>query len=152
MEIKVKGIDISNALTSIKLDPQVGVDNKKLTVVVERNSSLGNPLDLKDAEITITSDNPSVASVGEDGTLTAGTEGKAKINVVAHLNGNRASDYFYIDVDAQGKMHLHSFLKEAKLTLSNSFIKKNEPVIGSLEGRPNTGEQVELNGAALEYM
>ncbi|MCJ8014214.1 discoidin domain-containing protein, partial [Paenibacillus sp. KQZ6P-2] len=140
------------ALANLKLDPKIGADNKAVTVDVKGYSFLGDPLDLTNAKITMISENPSVAAVGADGVITAGSQGKARIQVTASLNGYSASDFFYVDVDANGIMHLNPYLREVKLSLSSNTIKKNEPIVGALTGTLNTGEQADLSAATVEYV
>ncbi|MCJ8014215.1 discoidin domain-containing protein [Paenibacillus sp. KQZ6P-2] len=151
MEVQVFSSGDLTALGSLKLDPKIGADNKTVTVDVKGYSFLGDPLDLADAKITLTSENPSVAVVGADGVITAGLQGKARILVTARLNGYNASDYFFADVDANGSIHLNPYLREVKLTLNQNTIKTNEPIVGALEGTLSTGEKVDLSEATIEY-
>ena len=69
LEVQVFSLADLTGLGNIKLDPKIGTDNKTVTVDVEGKSFLGEPLDLTDANITITSENPSVAAVGADGVI-----------------------------------------------------------------------------------
>ncbi|NOU88333.1 hypothetical protein GC102_21595, partial [Paenibacillus sp. LMG 31460] len=151
LEVKVFSVGDLTALGSIKLDPKIGTDNKKVTVDVKGYSFLGEPLDLSDANITFTSDKPSVAAVGADGVITAGAEGKAKITVSVRKGSYIASDYIYVDVDADGKIVLNSFLREVKLSLNKTTIQSDKPVIASIDGLLNTGETTDLSRAAVEY-
>ncbi|WP_246293904.1 discoidin domain-containing protein [Paenibacillus planticolens] len=139
------------ALGSIKLDPKIATDNKTVTVGVKGSSYLGDPIDLTDANITITSDKSSVAAVSADGVITAGAEGKAKINVSVKKGGYIASDYFYVTVDAEGKIVLNPFLKEVKLSLNKTTIQSDKPIIASIDGLLNTGETTDLSRATVKY-
>ncbi|WP_314584839.1 Ig-like domain-containing protein [Paenibacillus terrigena] len=152
LEVQMFSSGDLTALGTLKIDPKISADHKSVTVNVQGYSFLGDPLDLTNAKISFTSDKPSVASVGANGVITAGTAGKAKIQVIATLGSYSASGYFIVDVDADGKFQLNPYLSEVKLTLDRSTIKKNEPIIAALKGTLNTGEQADLSAATVEYV
>lgn len=139
------------ALGSIKLDPKVDADGRTAAIDVAGSSFLGQPIDLGDANLAFASDDPSVAEVGADGVVSAAGKGRTRINVTVELDGYRASDHFYVDVDASGQLSLPAFLKEVKLSLNKSDIKKNEPIVGAVEGTLSTGEKANLSKATVAY-
>ncbi|MGW1091873.1 DUF7402 domain-containing protein [Streptomyces sp. NPDC002596] len=139
------------ALGSIKLDPKVGAGGRTAATGVAGFSFLGQPIDLGAAKLAFTSDDPSVAEVGADGVVSAAGKGRTRINVTAELDGYRASDYFYVDVDASGQLSLPVFLKEVKLSLNKSDIKTNEPIVAVVEGALSTGEKVNLSKTTVAY-
>ena len=120
LDVRVYSLRDLTALGSIKLQPQAGPDDSTATIDVKGSSFLGAPLDLRGADLSVTSDNPAVVAVGADRVLSSGTAGKARVTVAAELGGYRAEDYFYVAVDASGRMSFPTFLKQVKLALSNS--------------------------------
>lgn len=152
LEVQVHSLRDLTALGSLELHPKTGVDSRTATIDVKGFSFLGAPVDLRDAELTVTSDTPSVVAVGADKVLSSAGAGRARINVTAELAGYRASDHFYVDVDADGRMSFPVFLKQVKLALSSGSIKANEPVVGSIEGTTNTGQAANLSKAKTEYV
>ncbi|MER6949141.1 discoidin domain-containing protein [Nonomuraea sp. NPDC000554] len=152
LEVRVLSLTDLTALGRLELQPKAGADGQTATIDVKGYSFLGAPVDLKGAKVAITSDNPSVVAVGADKVLSSGGAGRARINVTAELAGYRADDYFYVDVDADGRMSFPTFLKQVKLALSDGSIRVNNPVVGTIEGTLNTGEKANLSKAKIEYV
>ncbi|MFI6741871.1 discoidin domain-containing protein [Nonomuraea sp. NPDC050451] len=152
LEVRVFSLRDLTALGSLELQPKAGADSQTATIDVKGYSLLGAPVDLRGAEVAITSDHPSVVAVGADKVLSSGGAGRARINVTAKLAGYRADDYIYVDVDADGRISFPAFLKQVKLALSDSTIRVNEPVVGAIEGTLNTGEKANLSKAKTEYV
>ncbi|WP_405067697.1 Ig-like domain-containing protein [Kribbella sp. NBC_01510] len=152
LDVRVFSLRDLTALGSVQLQPKAATDGRTATIEVKGSSFLGAPLDLRDADLTVTSDNPSVVGVGADRVLSSGAAGRARITVSAELAGYRAEDYFYVDVDAAGRMSFPAFLKQVKLALSNSSVKVNAPAVGAIEGTLNTGEKANLSKAKTEYI
>ena len=152
LEAQIFSLRDLTALGSLELQPKTGTDNRTATIDVQGYSFLGAPLDLRTAAITITSDNPSVVEVGAEGVLSSGAAGRTRITVSAELAGYRAEDHLYADVDTDGRISFPAFLKQAKLALSNSSVKVNEPAVGTIEGTLNTGAKANLSHAKVEYV
>ncbi|MFI6676036.1 discoidin domain-containing protein [Kribbella sp. NPDC050470] len=152
LEVRLQSLRDLTALGTLELHPQAAADGQTATIDVKGSSFLGAPVDLKDAELTITSDTSSVVTVGADKVLSSAGAGRARINVTAELGGYRAGDYVYVDVDADGRMSFPVFLKGVKLALSSSSIEVNEPIVGSIEGTLSTGEKANLSKAKTEYV
>ncbi|NUW35696.1 discoidin domain-containing protein [Nonomuraea sp. SMC257] len=152
LEIRMFSLRDLTALGGLELRPKAGTDGQTATIDVKGTSFLGEPVDLRTAKITITSDNPSVVAVGEDRTLSSGAAGRARINVSAELAGYRAEESFSVDVAADGRMSFPAFLKTVKLALSGGSIKVNQPVVGTIEATLNTGEKANLSKAKTAYV
>ncbi|TCC03008.1 hypothetical protein E0H45_36100 [Kribbella soli] len=152
LEAQIFSLRDLTALGSLKLDPKAGTDGRTATIDVKGYSFLGAPLDLRTADLTLTTDNPSVVTVGADRVLSSAGAGRARISVTAELAGYRAGDYFYVDVDADGRMTFPAFVKQVELALSNTSVKVNEPVVGTVKGTLNTGAQANLSKAKIDYV
>ncbi|KRV48390.1 hypothetical protein AQ490_25635 [Wenjunlia vitaminophila] len=152
LEVQAFSLRDLTALGSIKLDPKVDADGRSAAIEVAGFSFLGQSIDLGDAKLAFTSGDPSVAEVGADGVVSAAGKGRTKISVTADLDGYRASDHFYVDVDASGQLSLPAFLRGVKLSLNKSDIKTNEPIIGAVEGTLSTGEKANLSKAKIAYV
>ncbi|MFF0341678.1 Ig-like domain-containing protein [Kribbella sp. NPDC004875] len=152
LDVRAYSLRDLTALGSIKVQPQAGTDGRTATIEVKGSSFLGAPLDLRGADLNVSSDNPAVVAVGADRVLSSGTAGRARIMVSAELGGYQADDYFYVDVDASGRMSFPAFLKQVTLALSNSSVKVNEPTVATIQGTLNTGETANLSHATTEYV
>ncbi|MEV6109627.1 putative Ig domain-containing protein [Streptomyces sp. NPDC051940] len=152
LEAQVFSLRDLTALGGIRVEPEAGADGLTATVDVTGSSFLGEPLDLREADLRITSDDPSVVTVGADRELSSAGEGRAKVTVTAELAGYRASDHFYADVDADGRMTFPTFLKDVKLALGTRTVKVGEPVIGTIDARLSTGEKANLSKAKTGYV
>ncbi|MFG1819376.1 discoidin domain-containing protein [Kribbella sp. NPDC049174] len=152
MEAQIFSLRDLTALGSLTADPRAGTDGRTATIDLKGYSFQGEPLDLRNAEVTVTSDNPSVVAVGADRVISSAGSGRARISVTAELAGYRAADYFYVDVDADRRMSFPAFLERVKLALSSSTIKADEPIVGTIEGTLNTGEKANLSKAKIEYV
>ncbi|MFI1092491.1 putative Ig domain-containing protein [Streptomyces sp. NPDC020917] len=151
LEVQAFSLRDLTALGSITLDPKVGAEGRTAAVDVTGSSFLGQRIGLGHAQLTFTSEDPSVATVEAGGVVTAAGKGRTRINVTAELDGYRASDYFFVDVDASGRLSLPVFLKEVKLSLNKSDINTDEPIVGTVEGTLSSGEKANLSKATVAY-
>lgn len=152
LEVAINGGDAASTLRDIELTPTVNDEKTQIDVEVSGIAADGNALDLSDAEISMTSSDPSVAVVDEEAqTVTAGnTAGRAKITVVATKNGS-ATDYFYVDVDESGKIDLSQYIKSIDVSFSKDVLKYGEALAMNLSGVMTDGQKTDLSDAEIEY-
>lgn len=111
----------------------------------------GEPIDIKDAKITVTSENQDVITVDESNLLTAVSEGMAKINIRVQIDGRSIDKVTYLFVNEQKEIYMAPYLEKMDFTLNKTTIKPNDPIVSTINGILSTGETVDLSKAAVEY-
>ncbi|MCD5344906.1 Ig-like domain-containing protein [Agromyces sp. S2-1-8] len=151
LEVRIGSLRDLTALGSIRLDAAVADDAKTAQVEVEGRSFQDAGISLDPSELSFESENPDVATIDATGRVTAVAAGRSKITATADHEGYRASSYLYVNVDAQGRISLPTFLTEVSLKLSADEIRVGAPVVASLEGTLNTGDMANLSKADISY-
>ncbi|RZU65645.1 Ig-like protein group 2 [Microterricola gilva] len=139
LEVRIQAAHEMTGLAGIEAAPQLGDDARTATVDIAGRSFQGDAVSVPQSAVSILSDNVDVASVSADGLITGAAKGQAKITVNANLDGYRAMDFFYVEVDADGRLSLPGYAQSVQLSLSGGVIRVGEPVVATVETTLNTG-------------
>ncbi|MFE6736584.1 Ig-like domain-containing protein [Microbacterium sp. NPDC057650] len=151
LEVQIKSLRDLTQLGSITLDGDIARDGRTASIDVAGHSFLDQRIALSRKSLSFRSESPQVASVDANGVVRAVSQGRAKITVTADRDGYRASEYLYVDVDAQGRITLPTYLTGVSLKLSADDVRVGAPVLASLEGTLNTGEKANMSKADVSY-
>ncbi|MCC3375937.1 discoidin domain-containing protein [Cohnella sp. REN36] len=151
LEVAINGIDKSHLFNRFDYvyKPVDAVSGK---FDVQAYTGAGELMDMQDAEITATSDNPDVIAVGNANLLTAVSQGMAKINIRVNIGGRSIDQVTYLSVDKKGRIYIAPYLNKLNVTLNKTTIKPNDPIVAAIEGLLSNGEQADLSRAAVEYI
>lgn len=151
LEIQVNGVDISNLLSDLEVEPEQ-IDDQTANLTITGYSGTVSQMDLSDAKISVTSDAEDIIRINEQNQLVAVSTGRAKITVDVTLNGRKASESLYADVDADGKLYFGDYLKEVQITLDEDTVAVGDPVAVEIQGILNTGKTADMSQAQVEYI
>lgn len=151
LEIQVNGIDVSNILYDLVIEPKQ-LDDTTAELLLAGYSGDGSMMNLSGAQIHVTSDNEEIISINEKSQLTAVALGRAKITVEVTLNGSKIVRSIYANVDETGKLYFGEYLKEVKLSLDQKAVAVDDPAAAVVEALLNTGSPADLSGAEVEYI
>ncbi len=127
--VREKGMAKSTATINL-------IKGGKAQTEIEGRSKTGYVMDLSDASVKYTSDNPSVAKVSANGEITACNNGISKITVTAYKNGGEASIDLYVIVGDE--------IEEIRLTADSTMVQNGKtslimPKIKTKYGQTNSG-------------
>ncbi|NOU88642.1 hypothetical protein GC102_23220, partial [Paenibacillus sp. LMG 31460] len=150
LEVAINGLDTSNLFDRFEYEFKP-FDAATGRYDIKAFTGAGAPIDMKDAVITVTSENQGVITVGDSNLLTAVSKGMAKIHIRATIGGRSIEEVTYLFVDQSGKIFMGSYLNNINVKLNKTAIKPNQPIVATIEGLLNTGETADLSRAAVEY-
>ncbi|WP_171629486.1 discoidin domain-containing protein [Paenibacillus plantarum] len=150
LEVAINGVDTSNLFDRIDYayKPVTAATGK---YDIKAFTGAGAPMDMKDAVITVTSENQGVITVGDSNLLTAVSKGIAKIHIRVTIGGRSIEEVTYLSVDESGKIVAAPYLSKIDLTLNKNTIKLNNPIFATFNGLLSTGGSADLSSAAVEY-
>ncbi|NOU98881.1 galactose-binding domain-containing protein, partial [Paenibacillus planticolens] len=150
LEVAINGVDMSNLFDRFQYEfkPANAATGK---YDIKAFTGAGAPIDMKDAVITVTSENQGVITVGDSNLLTAVSKGMAKIHIRATIGGRSIEEVTYLFVDESGKIVIAPYLSKIDLTLNKNTIKLNNPIVATINGLLSTGDSADLSRAAVEY-
>ena len=151
LELQVNGVDISNILTDLEIEPKQ-LDDKTAALVLTGYSGDGSIMNLSGAEIRVTSGNEEVISIDGKQQLNAVAQGRAQITVEVTLKGSRITRSIYANVNQDGKLYFGDYLKEVLLSLDSTSVSSTDPVAAAIEGILNTGKPADMSKAEVEYI
>lgn len=150
LEVAINGVDKSGLFDRFDYEyKSVDATTGKYEIAVFKGN--GEPLDAKDAKITVTSANQDVIAVDESNLLTAVSQGMAKINIRVQIDGRSIDKVTYLFVDEQGDIYTASYLEKVDVTLNKTTIKPNAPIVSTINGLLNNGGTADLSMATVEY-
>ncbi|NOU70363.1 hypothetical protein GC098_02745 [Paenibacillus sp. LMG 31458] len=150
LEVAINGTDKSNLFDRFEYEfkPVTAATGK---YDIKAFTGANAPIDMKDAVITVTSENQGVITVGDSNLLTAVSKGMAKIRIRAVIGGRSIEEVTYLFVDESGKLVTAPYLNKIDLTLNKNTIKLNNPIAATINGLLSTGVAADLSRAAVEY-
>ncbi|MEH7304987.1 DUF7402 domain-containing protein [Neobacillus drentensis] len=151
LEVAINGMDTSDLFDRFDYTYKP-IDAATGKYDIQAHTGAGEPIDVKDAEITVTSENQDVITVGNSNLLTAVSQGMAKISIRVNIGGRSIENVTYLFVDQSGKIYEAPYLNKIKVTLNKTTITPNNPIVAEIEGLLNTGEQADLSRAKVEYL
>ncbi|MCJ8012665.1 discoidin domain-containing protein [Paenibacillus sp. KQZ6P-2] len=149
LEVAINGMDRSHMFDRFEFEYKP-VDATTGKYEIKAFTAAGEPTN-EDAEIIVTSENPDVITVDKSNLVTAVSEGMAKIRIKVIIGGRSIENVTYLFVDKAGKIYTASYLNKIKLTLRNTTIKPNQPIVATIDGLLSTGEQADISRATVEY-
>ncbi|MBP1965347.1 discoidin domain-containing protein [Paenibacillus aceris] len=151
LEVAINGMDKSNLFDRFEQEykPVNEVTGK---FDIKAFTGSGVPIDMKDAVISVTSENQGVITVGDSNLLTAVSKGVAKINIRATIGGRSIEKITYLLVDESGKIVAAPYLSKINLTLNKNTIELNNPIVATFNGLLSTGENADLSRAVVQYV
>ncbi|NOV00972.1 hypothetical protein GC097_13210, partial [Paenibacillus sp. LMG 31457] len=150
LEVAINGVDMSNLFDRFQYEfKPVNAATGKYDI--KAFTGVGAPIDMKDAVITVTSENQGVITVGDSNLLTTVSKGMAKIHIRVTTGGRSIEEVTYLSVDESGKIVTAPYLNKIDLTLNKNTIKLNNSIVATMNGLLSTGETADLSRAAVEY-
>lgn len=150
MEVTITGTDLSDKLNSVTAEP-AAIDAQSASLNVQGWNALQEELDLSQAKITVTSADPAIISVDEEGVLHAESQGRTQIRVEVSLDGVTLSTSIYPAVDEDLSLVFADYLSSIRLKSDAATITPADPAELSVTGFMNTGEAASLEKAEITY-
>ncbi|MFB6612203.1 discoidin domain-containing protein [Agromyces sp. NPDC056379] len=139
LEAQIHATHEMTGLASIEAEPKLRGNKRTAKVEVTGTSFQGDAVSVRSSAVKIVTGDADVVAVDSRGVISAVGEGRATITVDANVDGYRASDFFDVMVDADGRLSLPMFMESVQLSLSGSSVRVGHPVVADVEAKLNTG-------------
>ena len=129
--------------------PKLEIEKNSFSLKIGENAKINvNSAGKNSNQITFTSENSNIASVSEDGVITAKTTGTANINITC---GNGLSETVTVTVISDNKNSASDSNKQQENSSSHSSNNKNEVSNPSVYNKYFLGNSISVYNSALDY-